>query len=765
MRLKLNKTMLSAAILLAMLTSLGGGIVVQNRFEQAVEYVKSLNLKSNRANGIAIYGRSKTLMVQQAVSRVDVIKYLNALNYVENSSPSLPGSYRLLSANELDVFPRLSEYKSAHLAFSGNRLAAIQVLANNGDQAGDKDAMRELALEPELLGVMLASDAQSEFAAPPLARCNPVEWEEIKDSHWYYAVIAREDEQFRQHHGISYRAIARAILGVLTRRNLGGGSTLTQQVIKVVTQNNEHTFSRKLSEFFNAVALEQMLSKEEIFTLYSNIIFLGSRHGSLIYGVGGAAELYFGKKDLRQLTVGEATMLAGLINQPNSYLRAIEKGDYQPLKKRQALGLDTMNEQWPDKYPTELLGRVKADSTRFLDRPTQEKSSTDNLSEAYLQHYVMKQAPLADLLRNYQANPLQQITLWTTIDPDLMRVSERLVATHLPELERQFPAADRNIGKGNRMLAALVLLNAQTGEVLVMYGGAAGPDGHQYGATALNASSRLASLWKPFLQALAFDRGVTLPDGTLLVPNSVVDAAAASINGWQPRIGVGAPATLRGMMATSRDDYPVFLLSEVGMQSAVGLFANISGKMVEEPNYEVSLGLHPQMGLSPLKVASAYTAFARNGSMIEPVSYSRVTLNGQAVAIPDSQTRVLFGAEAANMTAEMMQAVAGAGEAGHFGTLRWAFARAGLPVEQLKLSAKTGSGPDAVWAVAVNRQFVAVAWVGYQHPPAPASQTRAAWHKYQQQQAGFRASRTAGVLLADFLISALKQKPELLESR
>ena len=128
------------------------------------------------------------------------------------------------------------------------------------------------------------------------------------------------------------------------------------------------------------------------------------------------------------------------------------------------------------------------------------------------------------------------------------------------------------------------------------------------------------------------------------------------------------------------------------------------------------------MTLSPLKVASAYTLFARSGSMIEPTPFLHITLNDQLVRLTEREPRELLNPAAVGLTTEMMKAVTGTGEAGHHGTLRAALARMGLPVKEMDLAAKTGSGPEAVWAVALSKRLVVVTWLGYERLPFPEGQ-------------------------------------------
>ncbi len=130
------------------------------------------------------------------------------------------------------------------------------------------------------------------------------------------AFISAEDDTFFKHTGINYFAIARAVLAnIRTGKKSQGGSTITQQVARaIVLQNNEKTYSRKIKEVLLTWKMEQVLKKEEILFLYLNQIYLGQS----AHGVGAATQTYF-RKELKDITVPEAAILAGLPQAPSRY--------------------------------------------------------------------------------------------------------------------------------------------------------------------------------------------------------------------------------------------------------------------------------------------------------------------------------------------------------------------------------------------------------------------------------------------------------------
>ncbi|MGA1731043.1 MAG: transglycosylase domain-containing protein, partial [Steroidobacteraceae bacterium] len=175
----------------------------------------------------------------------------------------------------------------------------------------DVASIREIKLQVPLRifsrdGVLIAQIGEQ--------RRIPVRYPDLPDR-VVQAFLAAEDDRFFEHPGIDWQGITRAVLFALGMPGPGGGgSTLTQQLVRTTLIQNEPTIRRKLREIFLSVTLEDELSKEEILELYLNTVFLGQR----AYGVAAAAEIYFGKT-LAELSIAEAALLAGIPQRPSSY--------------------------------------------------------------------------------------------------------------------------------------------------------------------------------------------------------------------------------------------------------------------------------------------------------------------------------------------------------------------------------------------------------------------------------------------------------------
>ena len=173
------------------------------------------------------------------------------------------------------------------------------------------DNLASYSLEPELLttDASLKTGQQQMLTYPEIP---PV---------MVQAILAIEDRRFFQHSGIDMRGISRAFINWASSGSIKfqqGGSTITQQLVKNTYLTPEKTLRRKFNEAMLALALEQRLSKQDIFALYCNEVYLGQRNGVGVRGVAQAARVFFGK-DLKDLSLAEAATIAGMIQSPARY--------------------------------------------------------------------------------------------------------------------------------------------------------------------------------------------------------------------------------------------------------------------------------------------------------------------------------------------------------------------------------------------------------------------------------------------------------------
>ena len=269
-------------------------------------------------------------------------------------------------------------------------------------------------------------------------RRSPVEINELPD-YVKNATIAIEDKDFYKHSGFSFTGIARSAWKIATRGKVEGGSTLTQQLIKNSLLTPERTVRRKAREFFLTMIAEGIYSKDQILSMYLNQI----PYGSTAYGIESASELYFGKP-AKELTLSEATLIAGL---PQSPTRYSPFGAHPELAKIRQM--EVLNQMVQNKYITQ----------EEADKTYQEPLNYTEIKAPTAPHFALWVKD--QLVEKYGEKKVEQggLRVTTTLDLELQNYAQEQVATEVAKLKKQ------KVGNG----AALVT-HPSTGEILAMVG-------------------------------------------------------------------------------------------------------------------------------------------------------------------------------------------------------------------------------------------------------------------------------------------------------
>ena len=287
------------------------------------------------------------------------------------------------------------------------------------------------------------------------------------------ALLAIEDRGFYTHPGVSLRGTIRALWQNLsTGHVVSGGSTITQQLARITLGTQERTLVSKVLEALLALKLEQSLSKEEILERYLNAAYFGHRS----YGLAAAAKTFFGTS-VGELSTAQCALLAGLPQSPSALDPFVNR---DAAKARQERVLGAMRE-------------TNALTDEQLREVTQEPLTlTEDRTAIRAPHFVM-------WLLTGRPDDLNAPTVRTTLDVDLQTETERIVERKLKELN------DKNVTS-----AAVVVLDAKTGDVLSMVGSAGYFDEEHDGAVNIALAARQpGSALKPFTYALALSRGDT----------------------------------------------------------------------------------------------------------------------------------------------------------------------------------------------------------------------------------------------------------------
>ena len=311
------------------------------------------------------------------------------------------------------------------------------------------------------------------------------------------AIIAVEDQSFFEHSGIHVWRIAGAMIANLRAgRVVQGGSTLTQQLAKNFYLTRERTLSRKATEALMAILLERNHTKREILEAYLNEVYMGQRGSVAIHGVGEASQHYFGKQ-VGQLTLAEAALLAGLIKGPNLYSPYKHP---EAARKRRDLVLSVLREQ--DK----------------IDRDAYESALVADLGvrDVYVDEYVAPyfvEGVRQELSERYGDEVLQSggMAIYATLDAEVQRAANLAVTRQLEKLEKDYPKLRR---PESPLQAAVVALSPRSGEILALVGG------RDYRQSQFNRAAQAlrqpGSVFKPIVLLTALQRREGEPQFTLL---------------------------------------------------------------------------------------------------------------------------------------------------------------------------------------------------------------------------------------------------------
>lgn len=394
------------------------------------------------------------------------------------------------------------------------------------------------------------------------------------------AFIAIEDRRFYHHPGFDPIGMSRAMVRNLRAgRVVQGGSTLTQQLAKNLFLTPDQNMRRKVQELMLAVWLEMKFSKKEILALYLNRVYFGAG----AYGIEAASQRYF-DKSAKDLTVGEAALLAGLLKAPSRYSPVSES---ERAAARATVVLNEMEE----------AGVITA--AQREQAVTQPVIVSRTLATQHAQYFIDW---LDKSIRGLVGEPTEDMVVETTLDLTLQTDAERAVRRIL----------DRDGAKGVQQ-AALVALDGD-GRVRAMIGGASYADS-QFNR-AVDARRQAGSSWKPFVYLAAMEAGYT--------PQTPVVDEPITIGNWSPKNYSGnysGNMTVAQAVAQSTNTVAVSIADKIGRDSVA--------RAARRLGIQSRIGLEPSMALgavevSPLEMATAYDAFANGGRRVDAYGISRI---------------------------------------------------------------------------------------------------------------------------------------------
>ncbi|MCA1623596.1 MAG: PBP1A family penicillin-binding protein [Acidobacteria bacterium] len=667
-----------------------------------------------------IYSAPKTLRTGENISLEDLTTYLKSAGYIEkNNRADAARSRYKIEENKIEIEPgktALIDNKKTFPALSVEFKKGWKSVASITDKEADKQ-VKQAQIEPKIL---------SSIAAEGDGKRKVVTFQDLPP-HLIKAITVTEDRAFFEHYGVNFRGIARALWrryeseenSPIARQ---GGSSITQQLVKNLLLSNDPTIERKLKEAYMSVILETRLTKEEIFTLYANQIYLGQQTGTSIYGVGEAANAYFGK-DVSALNLAESAFIAGIIRSPNRY------NPYKNLEKvteRRNQVLDSMLE----------AGTISSGQALEAKNTPLElyriSSQRDLQGMQYFSQYAIEELP--KFVNDPEA--LGHLRVYTTIDPDLQKAAYEIVNRRLEKLDKYFPKKP----KGN-LQAALVAIRPKTGEIVAMVGG------RDFLKTQFNratdAQRQPGSVFKPFVYASAIN--------TVYDSSSRVVTAATVFKDEKKVFAFGNDTyspnnygdtfsnqemTVRDALVKSKNVITVDLATELNISKVMN-FAHKAGlPKVEKAYPSMALGTSEA---TPLQIATAYTIFANLGDKVSPLPINRVTNGeGTTVVAPVAEKKNVLRPDVAYIMDDMMKDVINRGTA--YEAQAWGFKNV---AGKTAFAGKTGTSRDG-WFAGFTPELVTVVYVGFD----------------DGDDLGMKGSDSAMPIWADFMREALNEYPE-----
>jgi len=632
-----------------------------------------------------IYTDANRIFVGQTIRADDLKSYLARSGYTPNGSGDV-GKFSGTDAT-FEISPGKESLfhggNALRVSFSGDHISEIH-------QTSDAASVQTADIEPELLTNLF--DVSRE-------KRRPVKYSDLPKV-MINALLAAEDKRFFEHGGFDFvRVFGAAYADLRHRAVTQGASTLDMQVARSFFFTTERTWRRKVAETVVALELNHRFSKEQIFELYANEIYIGNRGSFAIHGFGEAAQAYFGK-DIREVNLPEAAFLAGIIRRPNHY----STSDVHPERAIEAR----------DRVLAQMVGDNFITSDQMQAARKQPLRVIHNAEDASSAPYFadMVKDHLLDHF-NEQEMLSQRLRVYTTLDPALQRAAATAVDIGMKNVDTlmapQYAKWKKDAAKRHstepmpQPQVAVVVMDPKTGAIKALIGG------RDYGASQLNhalSKRQPGSSFKPFVYAAAFDDAVEGNGPILTTLTTVVDEPTVfEFDGkdYSPdnfRQDFRGTVTLREALTHSLNVATIKVAELVGYGHVVDIAHKMGLTQNMQATPSLALGTYE---MTPIDVAGGYTALADGGVRAEPMFMrSVVGADGTVLEKDDPHTRPVLDPRVAYLVTNVMQDVVNRGT--------------GYPVRQRGFAApaagNTGTSRDG-WFAGYTSNLLCVVWVGF----------------------------------------------------
>jgi penicillin-binding protein 1B len=663
-------------------------------------------------NTTQIFSAPAHISVGQAWTAQELTNYLTRVGYRPEHDSSALGQFKL-QGNTVDIRPsKLSYFGGSNalaVQFGSKSIRSIRPLSGGGE-------MGIAEIEPELITNLFDSARDKR---------RPVRYDDLPVP-LVHAILSAEDKRFFEHGGFDFVRIVGAAWADLrhTSQHYQGASTITMQVARTFFFSNERKWRRKLAEAMVSLELEKRFSKQEIFELYANEVYLGNRGSFGIRGFSEASVAYFGK-DMRQLALPECAFLAGIIRAPNYYSSA----DRRPERGAQARDR-VLTQMLENKYITEEELQEAKRAPLKLVRTAVSGSEAPYFVDMVKDH----------LLDKYSENELlsENFRVYTTLDPALQHAAAVALDAGMKNVDtlltkRYDTWKKENAKKGNheaipQVQAALVALDPRTGEIKAVIGG------RDYGQSQLNhalAHRQPGSVFKPFVYAAAFDNAIENVQ-PIITPATTVDDEPTTFefdgkeytpNNYGERFM--GHVTVRDALTNSLNVATVKVAELIGFGRVVQIARQMGLGNNIQATPAVALGAYE---MTPVDVAAGYTAFATMGARAEPqFLHTVIGADGTVLEKFTPQTRKVLDPRVTFLVDSVLKDVLNRGTGASVRARGFTLPAAG----------KTGTSRDG-WFAGFTSNLVCVIWIGFD----------------DNRDFGFTGGTTAGPIWADFMKAA-----------
>ncbi len=663
------------AFLLAFTLTVTAGISIFAYYYTQWAHITEEKLRAGPfANTSLLYGAPRPVSVGEETTTAEIVDYLRRCGYTESSNNRMGWFHRRADAIEINPGPDAFDSEGAVIKIQGKKVEQIISLR-------DQTARTEFLLEPELITNLFDRKREKR----KIVHYNDIPQVMIN------ALLAAEDKNFFHHSGFDPVGIVRAAWRDVMDHRLEGASTLSQQLARTLWLGSERGLRRKAQETMITLNLEQKLSKQQIFEYYANSIDVGHEGSFGILGFGQAAEVYLGK-DLSQVTLPDAALLAGMVQAPSS--RNPFRHPDRALQRRNIV-LKLMREdgfinekQFEDAVASPL--KVTREESESSDAPY----FVDLVNDA-----MQSRIPERDFqTRSYR--------VYTTLDMNLQRDAVAAVREMIKETDAQWRRRSKKYGTDEMPLAqvALVCLDAETGEVKALDGG------RSYGVSQFDhalSKRQPGSSFKPFVYAAAFNTALNGGDPVITPATLIADEPTTfwfNDKPYEPEDhtrkfqGTEVPAWFA---LTQSLNIPTVKIAEMVGYDKVAAMAHAAGLNFDiKPTPSIALGAYE---VTPLEIAGAYTAFVNRGDIVKSTfiksirdSHGDTVYQFQPERKRAMDPRVAYLVE--NTMEEVLRSGTGAGVHSH-----------GF---NLPAAGKTGTSFDG-WFAGFTSKLICVVWVGF----------------------------------------------------